>query len=177
MSRCIAHIQITNLGTARPLGYGYSRVATCPITAGGLGYRPGDQITVDGTWTISPSVKVLSVNSAGAVLSLMIMNPGYVASGSKPSAPIATTGGQGTGLTVTPTYTDDVIPPGASSARFQCEAQACRYRDDGTAPTSGVGFTLATGVIVDYDKAGSLANVKVIEATSGAKLNVSFYGE
>lgn len=65
------------------------------------------------------------------------------------------------------------IPAGATSARIVAEAQAVRYRDDGTAPTSGVGMPLATGEALDYS--GTLSALRFIEQTSGGKLNVSFY--
>lgn len=65
------------------------------------------------------------------------------------------------------------IPVGANFAVVQPEAQAIRYRDDGTAPTSSVGMPLAVGASLYY--AGALSSLRVISATSGAKLNVLFY--
>lgn len=53
------------------------------------------------------------------------------------------------------------------------EAQAVRYRDDGTAPTSSVGQPMAVGAVLNYT--GTLSKIKFIEQTSGAKLNVSYY--
>lgn len=65
------------------------------------------------------------------------------------------------------------VPAGANFAVMQPEAQAIRYRDDGTAPTSSVGFPVAVGA--SFTRSGNLSNVRVISATSGAKLNVLFY--
>lgn len=65
------------------------------------------------------------------------------------------------------------IPSGARLAYLIPEAQAIRYRDDGTSPTSGVGFPLAVGASVFYT--GTLSKVSVISQTSGAKLNILFY--
>lgn len=65
------------------------------------------------------------------------------------------------------------IPAGATMASLVAEAQAIRYRDDGTNPTTTVGFPLAVGASIFY--AGTLSNVRVISQTSGAKLNVLFY--
>ena len=61
----------------------------------------------------------------------------------------------------------------ATTAVFVPEAQAIRYRDDGTAPTATVGQPVAVGTSVTYT--GTLSKVQVISQTSGAKLNVLFY--
>lgn len=53
------------------------------------------------------------------------------------------------------------------------EAQAVRYRDDGTDPSATVGQPMAVGVVLEY--AGSLSKIKFFEQTSGAKLNISYY--
>lgn len=65
------------------------------------------------------------------------------------------------------------VPTGANFAVIQPEAQAIRYRDDGTAPTTTVGYPVAVGA--SFTRSGNLSNVRVISATSGAKLNVLFY--
>lgn len=65
------------------------------------------------------------------------------------------------------------VPTGATTAVITAEAQAVRYRDDATDPTSSVGMPVAVGVTLTYT--GPLANIKFIEQTSGAKLNVSYY--
>lgn len=65
------------------------------------------------------------------------------------------------------------VPAGATSAVIQAEAQAVRWRDDGTAPSATVGMTIAAGGELLYD--GNLAALKFIEVAASAKLNVSFY--
>jgi hypothetical protein len=60
-----------------------------------------------------------------------------------------------------------------TAVRIVAEAQAVRWRDDGTAPTASVGQPLAVGVELAYE--GSIANIQFIEQTSAAKLNVLFY--
>ena len=65
------------------------------------------------------------------------------------------------------------IPSGANFAVIQPEAQAIRYRDDGTAPSATVGFPVAVGA--SFTRSGDLAKIRVISATAGAKLNVLFY--
>ena len=53
------------------------------------------------------------------------------------------------------------------------EGQAVRWRDDRTAPTASVGMPLAVGVTLQYD--GDLTQIKFIEQTAGAKINISYY--
>ena len=54
-----------------------------------------------------------------------------------------------------------------------CETQDVRWRDDGTAPTASVGMPLAVGVPLAYD--GNLQNIRFIQQSSSATLNVSYY--
>ena len=58
-------------------------------------------------------------------------------------------------------------------ARIPIEAQAVRYRDDGTAPTASVGMPMAVAASLDYT--GALTKIQFIEQTSGGIVNVSFY--
>jgi hypothetical protein len=53
------------------------------------------------------------------------------------------------------------------------ETQAVRWRDDGIAPTASVGMPLAVGVTLQYD--GDLTQIKFIEQTASAKINISYY--
>jgi len=53
------------------------------------------------------------------------------------------------------------------------ETQAVRWRDDNTAPTAGVGMTLAVGATLQYD--GDLTMIRFIEQAASAKLNISYY--
>lgn len=53
------------------------------------------------------------------------------------------------------------------------EAQAVRWRDDGTAPSATVGMPLAVGVTFVYD--GDLTKIRFFEQAGGAKLNVTYY--
>lgn len=74
-----------------------------------------------------------------------------------------------TGLTV-PSDQNVGIP---TMAVIQAEAQAVRWRDDGVAPTASVGMVLAAGSSMNYD--GSLGNIRFIQVTAGAILNISYY--
>ncbi len=64
-------------------------------------------------------------------------------------------------------------PVNARIARIVCEAQAVRWRDDGSAPTATVGMPLTTNTELVYD--GDLGAIQFIEQTASAKLNVSYY--
>lgn len=66
------------------------------------------------------------------------------------------------------------VPDGSRYAVIKPEAQAVRWRDDGTAPTSSVGMPLATTETLVYT--GDLKAIKFIEQTSGAKLNIAYFG-
>jgi hypothetical protein len=62
----------------------------------------------------------------------------------------------------------------AKYALLRCETQNVRFRDDGTAPTAGVGMLLiTTDAPFRYD--GDLTAIRFIEATASAKLNVCYY--
>jgi hypothetical protein len=65
------------------------------------------------------------------------------------------------------------IPAGASVVYLAAEAQAIRYRDDGTAPTATVGFPVAVNAPFLY--IGTLGKLQVISQVAGAKLNLLFY--
>lgn len=58
-------------------------------------------------------------------------------------------------------------------AIIQAEAQAVRWRDDGTDPTAAIGMTIPAGGELRYD--GNLAAIRFIQVTAGAILNVSYY--
>lgn len=65
------------------------------------------------------------------------------------------------------------IPAGANMMLMVAEAQAIRYRDDGTNPSTTVGMPLAVAATIFYE--GTLSKVAVIGQTSGAKVNILFY--
>ncbi len=67
------------------------------------------------------------------------------------------------------------IPQGASFALISAEAQAVRWRDDGTPPTATIGYPLAAGNELRYD-ANGLSRLRFIQQVAGAILNVTFYG-
>lgn len=68
----------------------------------------------------------------------------------------------------------DLTPPvGTRLVVLVCEAQAIRYRDDGTVPTATVGMPLAVNTEKIYT--GDFSVIKFFEQVAGAKLNISYY--
>ena len=65
------------------------------------------------------------------------------------------------------------IPTGATFAIITAEAQAARYRDDGSAPTSSVGQLLPVSVPFLYQ--GSLAQLQFIQTSSETIVNITYY--
>ena len=65
------------------------------------------------------------------------------------------------------------VPAGADCALIIAEAQAVRFRDDGTNPSATVGMPLA--VAQEFFYIGNLSAIKFFEQTASAKLNVSYY--
>lgn len=65
-------------------------------------------------------------------------------------------------------------PAGTRRAIIQAEAQALRWRDDGTDPTATVGMTIPAGGELRYDGA-SMTAIKLIAATAGAIANIAYY--
>lgn len=56
---------------------------------------------------------------------------------------------------------------------FIAEAQAIRYRDDGTAPTATVGMPIAISQPVRYD--GDLKKIQFMEQVAGGIVNIQYY--
>lgn len=67
------------------------------------------------------------------------------------------------------------VPAGSNRVLIHCTAQAIRYTDDGTAPTTAVGIPLAVGTTLDYKSAG-ISRLQFIATTAGAIVNLNFYG-
>lgn len=66
------------------------------------------------------------------------------------------------------------IPSGCDVAVLQADTQNVRYRLDGTNPTSSVGLRIIKDSYVETRIVGKLADVRVIEETSGAQLNIMY---
>lgn len=65
------------------------------------------------------------------------------------------------------------VPGGAGLAVVQAEGADVRWRDDGVAPTASVGMLLPAGAELRYT--GALGSLRLIQASAGAVVNVSYY--
>ncbi len=63
--------------------------------------------------------------------------------------------------------------PQPTVAYISTEAQAIRFMDDGTAPTSNLGVLIPTGVVFKYD--GDISKLQIIANSNGANTNINFY--
>jgi len=75
-------------------------------------------------------------------------------------------------LTV-PTLAPDGSNQRPTFALIVCEGAPVRWRDDKTVPTASIGMPLAVGVPLQYD--GDLTNIRFIQQSATAKLNISYY--
>jgi hypothetical protein len=67
------------------------------------------------------------------------------------------------------------VPAAAAGAYVQAETQDVRIRTDGTAPTASVGVILYAGDAPTFIAGqNALQNLKAIEVTASAKLNVAY---
>lgn len=176
VTRSITYFQQSSLAAAQVIGKGLSKVSSAVIAVGGTGYAKGDVVTVaGGTFLIPTKFRVTQVGAAG-VVTLLTKTASGVAT-TKPSNAAATTVAPsgGTGLTLTLTWADDVMPDGTTSILINAETQNVRWRDDGVDPTAAVGQLLVAGASIALD-VQTTELFKVIEVTTSAKLNITFYG-
>lgn len=76
-------------------------------------------------------------------------------------------------LTVTTVQTL-TVPPGATLAIIDVEAQAVRWRDDGVAPTATIGMPIAVSDLA-LVYSGNLAALQFIAQVAGGIIDVSYY--
>lgn len=117
-----------------------SSVATAAILAGGAGYTVGDILTgVGGTFSYAPTFRVTTIGGGGAITGLVLATAGaYTAT---PSSPLATTGGTGTGATVTVTFATN----GWTTQRLTQQAASATVAAGGTGYTVGNVLTVVGG--------------------------------
>lgn len=88
----------------------------------------------------------------------------------------AAAGAVDTAVTLASLLPGGVVPPGTCMVLITPEAQAIRFRDDGTAPTTAIGFPLAVGTSLQYT-GGNLPGLRLISQTAGAIVNIALYGQ
>ncbi|EDS3395410.1 SGNH/GDSL hydrolase family protein [Salmonella enterica] len=75
-------------------------MASATITGAGTGYAVGDNLTpAGGNFAVSGRIRVTGVDDAGAITSAAVQQPGVYTD--KPTNPVATTGGSGSGAVFT----------------------------------------------------------------------------
>ena len=78
-------------------------------------------------------------------------------------------------LTVSSSAVAPTIPAGTDYVIARCETANVRWRDDGTAPTAGVGFLLQVGETLNYDAHGGELQFIRTGGTDGS-VTFSYYG-
>ena len=66
------------------------------------------------------------------------------------------------------------VPDHASKAVIMCTGPGVRYRDDGASPTASAGMFIPANTIIEFTS--GLADLKFIEISGSAILNISYYG-
>lgn len=84
-------------------------------------------------------------------------------------------GGADAAVLVSSVFPGGVIPLGTEVLLITPEAQAIRWRSDGTAPTATVGYPLAVGAELRYTIA-QLPQLRIIAQTAGAIVNIYALG-
>lgn len=67
------------------------------------------------------------------------------------------------------------LPAGASHVIFRPNAQAVRFRDDGTNPTAAIGYPIAAAGEYIFSGA-SIGAVRIIAQVAGAGADILYYG-
>lgn len=65
------------------------------------------------------------------------------------------------------------IPAGANSVLIGVETQNIRWRDDGVAPTAGIGMRIFANGFITFNQ--NLANIRFIEENASTTLDISYY--
>ncbi len=111
--------------------------------------------------------------AAGALPVYIVSYAGGTAVAASPSQPYTYTPLGYQQITSLTTAQHLTPPAGATVAIVTCETAAVRYRDDGTAPTAGIGMPLAVGGQLTYS--GSLTAIQFIAQTGNPVLDISYY--
>ena len=141
-------------------------VATAVVSAGGTGYVVGDVLTASGGTFLNAAKFRVTTESGGVVTGLVIQEGGSYSS--NPSSPVSTTGGTGTGCTVTVTFSGN----GWTAVRQTSQASTATVAAGGTGYTVGdditvVGGNFATAAVFNVDSVSSGAITAVSLVTAG----------
>jgi hypothetical protein len=133
----------------------------------------------DGVSKATKVLKVASVNGAGVAATVATpSDPGYVVPVARALTPkgYAQVNAAGTVavFTIASAYPGATLPVGAIVGFVQAEAQALRWTDDGTDPTTTRGNLLTVGSELPI-KDVALSALKFINAAAGAVANINVY--
>lgn len=175
----LAFNKITSFsGAAVGLGQGLSIVSSLAISVAGSGYKVGDALTLSGgTFSLVAKTVVTAITSTGGVATLSINHHGCYQT--VPSNPVSVTGGSGTGLQLTVTWTTPALPKLQNMwAEITVEGANVRWRDDGTDPTNTVGQLALITVNGEppWVYYGPLVKFRALGVSAGSVLNVTLYG-
>lgn len=160
-------------------------LGNCQLSATQLGSAVGLASCVRASFTASagsPSTRLVVTSVTGIILAgdQVVSGTGATVGTTIVSQISGATGGAGTYLlsaantTSAATVTTGGIPPGATTAFIQAEVANVRYRDDGGAPTTGIGNLVIAGIPGIF-YAGKLASLQFIGASGSPLLDVAFY--
>ena len=160
-------------------------LGNCQLSATQLGSAVKLSSCVRASFTASagtPSTQLVVTSVTGIILpgDKIISGTGATAGTTVVSQISGTTGGAGTYLlsaantTSSASVTTGGIPQGATMAFLEAEVAAVRYRDDGGAPTTGVGLLIVNGIPGIF-YTGNLGNLQFIGATGSPLLDIAFY--
>ena len=138
-------------------------VSAASVSAGGTGYTVGDILTASGgTFSQAATFRVKTVSSGVVTAVVIVQNGAYTAN---PSNPVSTTGGTGTGCTLTLTFS----ATGWTLKRQSQEAVSATIQAGGTGYAVNDIVTLSGGTVVQA------AQFKVTTVSSGAITAVSLW--
>lgn len=153
----------TNMGAQ----HGFSVVATGKFKQSNTGLTA----LLQGVALVDPADPSTALGTASNPL---VVSGGGGGGGS--SAPYAVTPLGYQQITSLASSTALTVPATTTFATVEAETVDVRYRDDGVAPTAGVGMILFAGVPTTFGGAAELAALRFINTSGGtAKLNISYY--
>lgn len=141
---------------ALALGWGRAEAQTANATANAPAYTPGTQS--------------LSQTLSGALRTISVSGGGGAGSGAAPYI-FTPLGYQQLNVTTAATLT---VPAGATFAFITVETSPVRYRDDGVAPTTGIGWPVTVGQHLLYS-ATAISTLQFISQTGTATLDILYY--
>jgi hypothetical protein len=116
-------------------------------TSGGTGYTVGDVLTVaGGTATTAATVTVTAIGAGGVVSGLAVANAG--AYSVEPAAPIGTTGGTGTGCTLSVNWKVTAVVVTAAGSSYTTAPAVAFSSGSATATAALVPTTIASVAVV-----------------------------